>query len=82
MAWFQVLIVLGSCAHLFPGVFVVLDATSDDGRVVLAFLVLLGFNVGFAIIAAALIAYRVSIVHHPCIVATSNCPPEMRPPLY
>lgn len=37
----------------------VLDLTSDDGRVILAFLVLLGFNVGFAIISGALIAYKV-----------------------
>lgn len=39
---------------------IVLDTTLDEGRVVLAFLVLLGFNVGFAIIAAVLIAYKVS----------------------
>ncbi len=37
----------------------VLNATLDEGRVAMAFLVLLGFNVVFAIIAACLIGYKV-----------------------
>jgi hypothetical protein len=37
----------------------VLDMTNADGGVILAFLVLLAFNVGFAVIAALLIAYKV-----------------------
>ncbi len=37
----------------------VLNATLDKGRVAMAFLVLLGFNVFFATIAACLIGYEV-----------------------
>ena len=52
---------------LLTGFSAVLDANLGNGRVILAFLVLLGFNVGFAIIAAALIAYKVSY----------NCDPSL-----
>ena len=45
--------------------FIVLDRTTEDGHLVLGFLVLLGFNVGCAFIAALLIAFEVSLTRHP-----------------
>lgn len=43
-----------------------------NGHMVLTFLVLLGFNILFAIIASLLIAYAVSIVNHMTAVQLVN----------
>lgn len=52
-----------------------LDITLDHGKVILAFLALLGFNVACAIIAASLIAYKVTTeVDHWKLACVSEFP--------
>ena len=46
--------------HVHPISFPVFDTTIDEGKVILTFLVLVGFNVACALIAALLIVIEVS----------------------
>ena len=53
---------LSSCHERSLFLCAVYDATINDGRVVLGFLVLLGFNVIFGIIASSLVAIKVRTI--------------------
>ena len=48
---------------LFLSILAVYDTEHKDGEIVFGFLILLGFNVLFAIIASTLVAFEVRIVY-------------------